>query len=361
MGFFTDDELGALAIMKMDFQVVGDEDFAARPRMPDVEHAKFFLARILDVDVAPVFKFTDGSSTKAMLEAIASRSRQFSTGAVDLAQEFHRFHRGGQTGRGALFTFELSGGDRSTKLYAMLKYDYGEVLRPSKVTDGGKSTKRLRRILDAFVQDKRALQKSALFRVVDGEAEALVAAKDRAAKSPNITDFFAKFLDAKREREDDELNKAVSDAIFDIIKHVAPEVWPQGQSAARATVMEILRSSVIINDETVVNAVYVAAGKPDDEEQQEELKDATMAALRRRKVAGLEFPPDASVLKFAAKKKIKTKEKISIEYPESLQDVRVITKRNPDGSATITITTEEITFEDVVPESIGTIRRSIDD
>lgn len=360
MGFFTEGELASLAIVKMNFQVIGDGDFAPRERMHEVEHAEFFLERILAVDIAPVFTFEEDSATKATLEEIASRSKQFATGATALAKDFHRLHRGGQTGKGAFFCFELAGGDASTKLYAMLKYDYSEVLTPSERRAGSQDTRQLRRIVEAFVKDKRALQKSALFRVVDGGAEVLVAAKDRAAKSPNITGFYSTFLGVTRERDDIELNKAVSDAVLDVLKSAPDETWPEGKAVARATVVDILRRSVEINDDAILNAVFVAAGRPADESVAEDLKDLTMGILRRKKIAGLEFPPNLDVLKAAAKRKIRTKEKISIEYPESLQDVRVTTVRKADGSATITITTDKIESEEVVPETISALRRSAD-
>lgn len=360
MGFFTEDELASLTIVKMDFQVIGDGDFTPRERMREVEHAEFFLERILAVDMAPVFTFQDDSRTKASLQKIASRSRQFATGAVDLANDFDRLHRGGQTGKGAFFSFELSGGRAETKLYAMLKYDYSEVLAPSERRAGAQNTKQLRRIVEAFVKDKRALQKSALFRVVNGQAEVLIAAKDRAAKSPNITGFYSTFLGVTRERDDIELNKAVSDAVLEVLKSAPVNTWPEGKAIARATVVDILRRSVEINDDAIVNALFVAAGRPENENIVEDLKDLTMGVLRKKKIAGLEFPPNLDVLKAAAKRKIRTKEKISIEYPESLQDVRVTTVRKPDGSATITITTDKIESEEVVPETISALRRSAD-
>lgn len=360
MGFFTEDELASLAIVKMNFQVVGDEDFTSRDRMPEVEHAEFFLARILAVDIAPVFTFEDESTTKATLEEMASRSKQFATGATALAKDFHRLHRGGQTGKGAFFCFELASGRASTKLYAMLKYDYSEVLAPSVRRAGSQDTRQLRRIVEAFVKDKRALQKSAIFRVVNDQAEVLVAAKDRAARSPNITGFYSNFLGVKRERDDVELNKAVSDAVLDLLKAAPDNTWPEGRALARSTVVEILRRSVEINDDTIINAVFVAAGRPDDEEIAEDLKNLTMGVLRKKKIAGLEFPPNLNVLKAAAKRKIRTKEKISIEYPESLQDIRVTTVRRSDGSATITIITDKIESEEVVPETISALRRSTD-
>lgn len=75
MSFFTPDEAKALAIVRMDFQVVGAGEFAPRPKMTEVEYADFFLARILDVDVAPVYTLREDSKTKATLEAMATKTR----------------------------------------------------------------------------------------------------------------------------------------------------------------------------------------------------------------------------------------------------------------------------------------------
>jgi hypothetical protein len=352
MGFFSDTELASLTIERMNFQIVGEGGFDPRPAMAAVEHADFFIGRIREVDVASAFSFADLSETKTTIEDMAAGRTRFANGAVALAREFDRHHVG-QSKAGAFFVFELGGGDAATKLYALLKYDYSEVLTLRQRGAGDQ----LRRIVQAFVKDKRALQKSALVRVVDGVAEIEVSATDRGARSPSITDFFTRFLNVHRERDDIELNKAASDALHDIMHSVPSEVWPDNAAAALARMREALRTSAVISDDVVRDAVWVAAGRPEEDEVIELLRDHANSALRKRRIAGLEFPPNASVFRVASKRRIKTVENIKIEYPDSLSGVKVTTERAANGSAVITIQTDHIESDEVVSESIGNVRR----
>lgn len=171
MGFFTDAESGSLTIERMNFQIVGDGEFSPRPAMARVEQAEFFLGRIRDVDVASIFKFSRASTTRQVISDIANDRTRFATGALSLAREFHRHHVG-QSSAGAYFFFELGCQSARTQLFAMLKYDYSEVL----TLRNNSSEEQLRRIVHAFVKDRRSLQKSALIRVRSGSVETSISA-----------------------------------------------------------------------------------------------------------------------------------------------------------------------------------------
>jgi len=227
MGFFTEDELRQLRIARMNFQIVGVEEFTARAAMRDVEQAEFFLGRILDIDIGAAFSFQNASNTRDVIQRIAQGRTHFAPGALTLAQDFDSRHVG-QSKPGAFFFFELAVGVPETRIFAMLKYDYSEVLTLRR----NAGNEQLRRIVQAFVKDKRALQKSALVRVVNGAVEDLISVKDRAARSPDITDFFSAFLGVGRTRDDVELNKEAAQALVDIAKDAPEGTWPQGMAAA---------------------------------------------------------------------------------------------------------------------------------
>lgn len=352
MGFLSDTERDGLAIVRMNFQVVGEGAFVSRPAMPTVEQADFFLGRVIDIDIAAAFSFEAESETKEVIRAIAAGEQRFANGAVALAREFDRHHVG-QSKAGAFFVFELSSGDPAVKLYALLKYDYSEVLTLRQSTTQGQ----LRRIVQAFVKDKRALQKSALIRVVRGRVEAEISATDRGARSPSITDFFTRFLQVRRERDDVELNKAASDALLEIANTVPLAHWPNGKAAALSTMREALRTSREISDDVVIDAVWMAAGRPEDEEVSEELRKKAVAALKKKKISGLRFQTNGAVFKVASKRKIRTVENVRVEFPDSLSGVVVNTVRETDGSAVITIKTKQIASDEVFAETIGNVRQ----
>lgn len=352
MGFLTDEEDYSLHIEKMNFQIVGEETFTPRRAMQTVEFEDFFLARIRDMDASSVFRFKEGSRTKLALEGIARGGQQFARGAAQLASEFDSRHVG-QSSSGAFFSFELSVSDPEVKLYAMLKYDYREVLAPTRAG----SANQLRKIVEAFVQDKRALQKSCLVRVRNGSAEVELSAKDRNGKSPNITDFFTAFLDVERNRDDVELNREVAQAVMEVLKANKGLLPNQDIGEALGTARERLRTSASINDATVLDAVLVAAGRPQESDTTATFEAAVVRELRRRRISGLDFPPDENVLKKAVRRRVVTREGVRLDYPQSLDGIRVSTEVQQNGSATITITTEYLESNKIVPETISAIRQ----
>lgn len=223
MGFLTDQERRSLQIVAMILHVVGEDPFIPETARA-VEHEGFFVGRILDTDVAPVYSFKEGSATCAQLERMARSEVTFEAGAQDLSREFSRFH--GTTSReGAFFIFQLATDDPRTTIYSLVKYDYREAIEQA---EGEQGASLLRRIVHAFIADKKAIQKSALVRVVDGRAEAAISAHDRIKPAPEIGEYFARFLDVDRSRSDQELNEAVVDVLRQTLKDSRADRTAQG-------------------------------------------------------------------------------------------------------------------------------------
>ncbi len=351
MGFLSDEEIASLRIAKMNYQIVGDEEFAPRRPMANVEFEHFFLARIADMDASSLFRFSEHSAARDLVQRIASERVQFAQGGVQLARDFHGRHVG-QSSSGAFFFFELHVADESIRLYSMLKYDYREVLAPSR----SNGSRQLRKIVEAFVQDKRALQKSCLIRVRDGIAEDEISARDRNGKSPDITDFFSAFLSVERSRDDKELNQQVYLALTDVLKS-HQELLPEGGiSQALAVARERLRTASVISDSTALDALMLAAGRPSEPEFAESLEKALQRSMKRRKVSGLEFAPDENVLKKSVRKKLSTKEGVNLDYPQYLEGSRVTMEDLPTGGRKITITTDRLEVDKVVSETARALR-----
>ena len=344
MGFLTDVERQSLQIEAMILHVVGDENFTPEPVRP-VEHATFFVGRILETDVAAVYAFKEVSNARNALERIACGNDAFEAGAQTLSREFSRFH-GASARDGAFFIFALRADDPGTQLYSMIKYDYREAIEQAEDEDG---QQRLRRIIHAFIDDKKAIQKSALIRVVHGRAEVAVAARDRSKPAPEIADYFATFLDVERSRNDNELNQALVETLrktFQESKDVLP-----GNDVARAmrSAKATLRDRQEINEQAVVEAVLAAAGHPQDEEVRSLLQTRTAQRLRTHKLTGLVFRPDRQILRKPSLRKLVTTEGVTVTYPDEADAVTVRRERNPNGGGeVITITTDRIVEDSVV-------------
>lgn len=346
MGFLSEDERGQLRIEAMILHVVGEPDFDPQPARV-VEHANFFIARILDTDAAAVHQFKEVSHARNRLEEMAADTITFEAGAQELSREFSRQH--GATARdGAFFIFDLRTGEPGMRIYSLIKYDYREAIEQAEGDDG---QQRLRRIIHAFIDDKKTIQKAALIRVVNGQADAMVAARDRTRPSPEIADYFATFLDVERTRSDEELNRRLVEALRSTF-HDCQAVLPnQDAASALQQAKAALRDRQRIDEEAVVEAVLAAAGHPADEETQTLLCRRAAQKLRQQRLTGLEFPPNRQVLRKPPLRKLRTTEGVTITYPDEAEAVTVRRQRNPDGEGEIiTITTDRIVEDMVVPD-----------
>jgi hypothetical protein len=344
MGFLTELEREQLRIESMILHVVSDDDFDPAPAQV-VQHAGFFLSRILDTDVAPVYQFKDVSRSRDWVEQMAQGVVTFEQGAQELSREFSRGH-GTTTRDGAFFIFELRTDDVDVRIYSLIKYDYREAIEQADDEDG---ETRLRRIVHAFIDDKKAIQKAALVRVVGGHAEQLLATRDRTRVAPEIADYFATFLDVHRISSDEELNRRLVSALTEAFADCKEVLPNQDVPSALRQAKAVLRDRQQIDEGAVVEAVMAAAGHPEDDETQSLLRKRTIQKLRAKRLAGLAFRPDRGVLRKAPMRKIRTTEGVTVLYPDGA--VRVRRVRDPDGvGETITITTDRVVEDTVVAD-----------
>lgn len=327
----------------MILHVVGGEEFIPES-VREVEHEEFFIARILDTDTDAIYSFRDTSATKAELERIATGAVDFERGTQGLSATFSRWHVNSSRD-GALFVFELSGDDERTKLYSMIKYDYSEAIEQAPAEDGGL----LRRIVHAFVADKKAIQKSSLVRVVNGVAETLVSARDRMKKAPEIVDYFANFLDVVRSMTDHELNTKVVSLLRETLtacKGDLQETVPRAFAVAKAALAQRRE----INEEAIIDAVLLAAGNPTDEQVLTRLQNATRRKIRSARIENLVFPSDQAVLGRPPMRRIRTTEGVTVLYPDDA-GMTVTRESKANGGELITIDTQAITEDKLVSDN----------
>lgn len=352
MGFLTDAEIASLQIKNMSLHVVSSGSFqpeAAR----EVEHSDFFLERIHDTDVAPVFTFQGNSKAKPILEDLAAGLKTFEKGAQELSANFAEQHNAASR-EGAFFVFELTADDPETKLYSLIKYDYREVIEQRDEEAGAL----LRRIVQAFVADKQAIQKSVLVRVVDGRAQDAVAARDRIKQAPDIGDYLVRFLGVSRSLSDDELNRKAMDVLSGSLKEIKDLLPEGGVPRAFARAKATLRSRSEIDETAIVEAVIDAADHPEDEEAIARIQQVARRKFRSAKLSGLSFKPNPSILRKPPTRRLKTKEGVMITYPGEAEDTFVKRRPSEDGKGeVITIHTAQITEDEIVRESAGRASR----
>lgn len=346
MGFLTDVEKSDLRIISMALHVVGGGEFTPEAAR-EVEHEEFFVARIQDTDIASVYSFDPESQTKAAIERIATGQVGFEEGAQHISREFSRLH-GGASRDGAFFIFELESDAQNTKIYSLIKYDYREAIEQSNADHGPL----LRRIVHAFIADKKAIQKSALVRVVNGVAELAISTRDRMKQAPAIGDYFASFLHATRTLSDQELSEktvtVLREALTACKEHLPERDVPQAFRHAKG----VLRDRQEINEEAIIDAIIAAAGNPESEEVRGELEAKTRRKIRSARIEGIAFRPDRQIFRRPPQRKVRTIEGVTLIYPDDTNDLTVRRERNADGGGEIiTIRTEQITEDSLVRDS----------
>ncbi|MGR6431020.1 hypothetical protein ACU5AY_08890 [Rhizobium sp. PAMB 3174] len=343
MSFFHDDEFDSITIKKMIVHVVGGkQDFAPQPALPVDEepHIAFFLARIVDAAVSPVHKFEDKSATSALLKEMATNAITFEKGGQELARRFQLDHVGSSSG-GAFFVFELGTDNPETTFYSLIKYDYREAVEL--YAKDGKSA--FRQIVQAFVKEKRAIQKSCLVRVRAGVVEGEASAFDRMGEAPDLTDYFQKFLEVRRDRDTKELSDRLSGVLRDTIRDCRKYLPGNDAKLALNVAKESLSGRDIVDDEAIREAIFVAAGRP-AEDIRAEIDKSLDRHLKSQKLTGVSFKPDPKSLKRAPRMKLRTAEDVLVEYPGEQEDRAVTRTRDERGGWVITIKTSEALVED---------------
>ncbi|WKL24530.1 nucleoid-associated protein (plasmid) [Sinorhizobium meliloti] len=355
LSFFLDAELDGIAISKMIVHVVGGRKTATfcpppQPELPVDEdpHIQFFLARILDAAVSPVHKFEKNSTAKSLLHRIAKEDLTFEEGGQELARQFKVDHVGSSSG-GAFFVFELTTSAAGVKFYSLIKYDYREAIEL--YAKDGKNA--FRQIVQAFVKEKKAIQKSCLVRVKDGVVEEEVSAFDRMGDAPDLTDYFQKFLDVKRDRDTKELSANLGNLLRKTLQDCKEHLPNKDVKTALNVTKESLSGRDLVDEEAIREAIFVAAGRP-AEDVRAQVDKALGRQLKAFRLTGVSFKPDPSSLKRSPRVKMRTVEDVLVEYPGE-QENRAVT-RLPDGKGgwIITIkTAEDLVQDDLVEQKAG--------
>ena len=344
MSFLTELEVASLSIKRMSLHVVGGEsEFTPEAELDSIEQESFFIERIKDVNSSGIFSFKPDSTTKDIIEEIAKEELSFEIGAQRLSKAFSASHVGSSSD-GAFFVFELDAGTDDSKLYGMIKYDYKPVVE--KTTKDGQV--HLRKIVEAFVEDKKALQKSCIVRCISGVAVLEVSAKDRMGKAPDLTDYFAKFLGVTRSRSDEELNNALNSVLREVLNK-SKDVIPEGNVGVALSVARgVLRDRSEIDEDAVYEAICAAAGHPEDERVRIELSNCVRSEIKSKKLSGLKFKPDQKILKSSQRRRIKTVEGVIIEYPTSLEGAKVRREQSADGGLIFTVEADRLEGDNLV-------------
>lgn len=347
MSFFSDEEVDSLKIKRMILHVVGTKNFEAMPERA-LEEETFFIGKIVDMAAAPVFMFKAVSSTRKEIEAIANGDTSFVKGAQGLAGSFHRQHVVGSAD-GVLLMFELAVSDPDVKIYSLIKYDYKLALEQNDVEPG----KKLRRIVNALVDEKKAIQKTALVRVVSGVAEQTISATDRTKHGVDLADYFADFLAVTRAVSDTELSQVTRKVLKAALQCCIDQLPGRDVAKAVQKAQANLGTRRRVDEDAIVEAVMLAAGHPKDEKVANRLERETRSRVRKSTLHELSFEPDRQVLRQPYMRKIVTAEGVTLIFPDRVENPNVKIVDLEGSKKQFIISTDMVKEDNVVTPKPG--------
>jgi len=343
VAFFTEDEQNVLRVTRMIIHVVGrpDEDFVPEPEI-EVQEEGFFRARIIADASDALHEFRDDSLVKPIVEQMARGEITFEAGGQELARQFARDHVKTAVA-GAFFVFELDVG-ADARVYALIKYDYREAVELSQTE--GRSV--LRAIVQAFVKDRKAVQKICLIRVVGRDADRMISAADRMHQAPDLTDYFAKYLGVYRNQSDTELSDRLDTAMRQSLNEVR-EHLPNGVPTALRQMKQTLEGRETVTSDDVVQAAIHVAGRPDDEGIRVLIEAKTRKCLKRQRLDDVAFTPEARIFRTRPREFVRTAEEVRLEYPAE-QLGQTVVRQEVDDNIVFTVTTRRIIEDGTVPD-----------
>lgn len=340
MSFLTDQEIDTLHVDRMIIHLIGKRiDFQRAPETP-VQQQEFFQSRIIDHAASAVHTFTQHSNVRPVLQQMGAGEIGFEAGGQELARLFRHDHPT-QSTPGAFFVFQLSTDIEGDNLYALIKYDYRAVVELSQ-RDGQNV---LREIIQAFVKEKRAVQKFCIARYRNGAIEDLVSATDRMAEAPDLTDYFENYLGVNRARSTRELSGRLNEAMRSALNEVRDHLPNRNVGQALSLAKNALRARGVVTNDDVVDALLHGAGWPDGEETIARFGRVARGKLKRANLTDVEFRPDRNALQVAPRHKVKTAEGTRLEYDDA-QLGRTVFREETERGTVFTVRTQNRLVED---------------
>lgn len=314
MAFFEDEELAALEIERMVFHLVAPQEdaFVRLEEMDPGKFAPFFLERIQSVNNGRPYLFSDASATRERLARISADMECFQVESEKLAEDFQRKH-GGSTAAGAFLVFVLKSGNG--RAFALLKYDDEQVLA-YEVEEGEHGRKRVS--LDAlertFVQNRDALQKSALIRLTEDGGELIVL--DR-RNQQNIARYFEAFLDAIRVHDDAELTEKLVQVTRDVLRKNKDMVPPEIYRELTRRTYEAAKAGGIVDADNQKAFLDAVMGAPLAEDHP--LIPKFRSALRKARIDGAPVTLNPVKVRPPKVKRYETYSGIQVRVPQDVE------------------------------------------
>ncbi|NVM66614.1 hypothetical protein FHW88_004932 [Mucilaginibacter sp. SG538B] len=279
------------------------------------EQIKFFQFRFKEISegIQHVFKNSADSQFKEYCQQLVDDPNgQFVRISKILSASFKREHS--KSTADGVFITALVKVEGSRQLIFLLKLDNRKVYQ-YKIN---KSKAALEEIKDTFVEDKKAIQKSALIDISDYYAWDVLAKERTPGLQKGIREYFSKFLDVVEKDTPSKLTeKAVSTVRQWAIANKAELDPGEDISSYKNRAIAYLSATPTFKTEDFINSVVV----DDDEMRMEKLSQLLQDFCDEKGLTGQSFKPNKNSLTRNVKKNVRqTAEGVKIEWEGNPED-----------------------------------------
>lgn len=313
---------GSIKIERLIFHVLNKEleepGYLDEMTLTDMEK-DFFSKRIADAcDGTQFFFQKEEDGEPKIVERVASRmiddDNEFVSGSKQLAQAFLNFHKGKGGATNGVFlisVISIQKGGIPIKMIALMKVDDTRVLQFK--TEGERTI--LREIQNTFVEDKSALQKTAILDVSDSYSWDVTAKERR--RSDDVAGYFKAFLGVEVLSNDYTLTALTMDTVKTWFKSLPAGDIPVGESLSsyKERASSYCNTHVVFNTDTFIDMVICDG----DEKRKGNFSDGLRNALEDVGVAGQEFSIDPKALSASRKSKARSSKNVMTTWEGSSQ------------------------------------------
>ncbi len=310
-------EEGGLRVVQMVFHLVGpkpDEHFVRLEALHPGPFEAFFLDRIRSVLQGAPYIFSDASATRERLNRIAQDPDCFQAESEKLAEDFQNKH-GGSAARGALIIFVVK--TDSAQYFALLKYDDEAVLSYA-TEDAGEGRQRvtLEALERTFVQNREALQKSAIIRLTPAGGDLRVVDRRNPQK---VARYFEAFLDATRVHQDASLTQKLVGAVRTLVRENRELVEPELLSQIAKRTYEAAHAGGAIGLDDHKGFLETCLGKKLNDDHPLAIRFARI--LKKERLDGVPFNLDGAAVRPPTIQRLVTAQNIQVVIPDAVRDL----------------------------------------
>lgn len=259
--------------------------------MEEGSYIPFFEDRLRAASRGTQFVFSgDHRPTFELCRELTQPQAEFVPLSKQLASAFSSHHRGRQMAAGVIIVAlaQVTTNAGVLPLVFVLKLDHRPVVTYRLTHGAGDVRAQIQHIIDALVEDKAAVQRSALIDVSDHFSWDVLASERNEGTAPELRQFFKAFLSVEPREDASVLTRRAISTVTQWAKSLPPDELPDGESWGRykeRAVQYMLDHAEFDTDEFIGTVV-----RDEDPARRDRVKAALREQLREKGVDGQVFP-----------------------------------------------------------------------